>query len=179
MTNGTSFNVPQSSSVVEVHIIDTTTQLVAPAKAVIQPVLKGHEMLNFPDFAFLVQNKQLGKNIMFDSGCRKDWWNLSPAALETFTTGSLPALRVEKTLNEILTEGGFDPNTMDGIVWSHWHWDHTGNPALFPKSTEVIVGPGFKQAFLPGYPLGPDSMVLQSDFEYVFSWWPAVQLLDH
>lgn len=127
-------------------------------------MLKGHETLNFPDFAFLVQNKQLRKNIMFDSGCRKDWWNLSPAALGTIT-GSLPALRVEKAINEILAEGGFNPNMMNGIVWSHWHWDHTGNPALFPKSTEIIVGPGFKRAFMPGYPAGPDSPVLEANLE--------------
>lgn len=164
MTDSVS-DLPQSSSVVEVHIIDTTTQMVVQAKTFLQPVLKGHETFNFPDFAFLVQNKQLGKKILFDSGCRKDWWNLSPAAVETIKTGGLPALRVEKTINEILTEGGFDPNMMDGIVWSHWHWDHTGNPALFPRSTEIVVGPGFKQAFLPGYPIKPDSPVLQTDFE--------------
>jgi glyoxylase-like metal-dependent hydrolase (beta-lactamase superfamily II) len=166
MTENASLNIPRSDSIVEVHIIDTTTQLVVPSKAFVQPVLKGHETLNFPDFAFLVQNKQSGKKILFDSGCRKDWWNLSPAALKTIQEG-LPALKVEKTINEILAEGGFNPNKLDGIVWSHWHWDHTGNASLFPKSTEIIVGPGFKQAFMPGYPAKLDSPLLETDFEYV------------
>lgn len=164
MTDGASLTLPRSDSVVEVHIIDTTTQLIVPAKAFIQPVLKGHETLNFPDFAFLVQNKQLGKTILFDSGCRKDWWNLSPVVLEGITA-DFPALRVEKSINEILTEGGFDSNTVDGIVWSHFHWDHIGNAALFPKSTEIIVGPGFKRTFMPGYPAKSDSPVLETDFE--------------
>lgn len=165
MADNAPFKLPQSDSVVEVHIIDTTTQLVVPSWTMIQPVLKGHETLNFPDFAFLVQNKQLGKNILFDSGCRKDWWNLSPAALANITTESIPALKVEKSINEVLDEGGFDPKTVNGIVWSHWHWDHTGNPDLFPKSTQVIVGPGFKRAFMPGHPVRPDSPVLQTDFQ--------------
>jgi glyoxylase-like metal-dependent hydrolase (beta-lactamase superfamily II) len=164
MSDSSSLHLPRSNSLVEVYIIDTTTQLVVPAEAFIQPVLKGHEMLNFPDFAFLVRNKRSGKTVLFDSGCRKDWWNLSPAALGTITAG-LPALRVEKTINEILGEGGFEASMIDSIIWSHWHWDHTGNPALFPKSTDIIVGPGFKRAFMPGYPAKIDSPVLESDFE--------------
>lgn len=166
MADKAPFELPQSDSVVEVHIIDTTTQLVVPSRFFIQPVLKGHETMNFPDFAFLVQNKQLGKNILFDSGCRKDWWNLSPAVLKGIKTNkNVPALKVEKSIDEVLAEGGFDPKTVNGIVWSHWHWDHTGNPDLFPKSTEIIVGPGFKRAFMPGYPVRSDSPVLQTDFQ--------------
>ena len=165
MSGRASLTLPHSDSIVDVHIIDTTTQMVVPAEAMIQPVLKGHETMNFPDYAFLVQNKRLGKNILFDSGCRKDWWNLSPAVLEILNGGSIPAMKVERTMNEILAEGGFNPNTMDGIIWSHWHWDHTGNPALFPKSTDIIVGPGFKEALMPGYPARPDSPVLETDFE--------------
>lgn len=48
---------------------------------------------------------------------------------------------------------------------SHWHWDHIGDPSTFPSSTDLIVGPGFKEAFLPGYPTKPDSPVRESDFE--------------
>ena len=35
----------------------------------------------------------------------------------------------------------------------------TGNPTLFPSSTDLIVGPGFKDAFVPAYPTVPDSSV--------------------
>ena len=44
--------------------------------------------------------------------------------------------------------------------------DHIGDPSLFPKSAELIVGPGFSDAFLPGYPARKDSPVLETDFEY-------------
>ena len=48
---------------------------------------------------------------------------------------------------------------------SHYHWDHTGDPSTFPVSTDLIVGPGFKDAFLPGYPEDEDSPVSKSAYE--------------
>lgn len=48
---------------------------------------------------------------------------------------------------------------------SHHHWDHTGDPSTFPASTDLIVGPGFKASFLPGYPDDPTSPVSKSAYE--------------
>lgn len=48
---------------------------------------------------------------------------------------------------------------------SHHHWDHTGDPSTFPTSTDLIVGPGFKASFLPGYPDDPTAPVSKSAFE--------------
>ena len=45
--------------------------------------------------------------------------------------------------------------------------DHTGDISLFPNSTDLYVGPGFKEAFMPGYPSKKDSPMLESDFKYV------------
>lgn len=50
---------------------------------------------------------------------------------------------------------------------SHWHWDHIGDPTTFPKSTDLVVGPGFKDNFLPGYPIDPKSYMMDSHFRYV------------
>ena len=47
---------------------------------------------------------------------------------------------------------------------SHWHWDHIGDPSSFPHSTDLIVGPGFKEAFLPAAPLNPDSPLQEKDW---------------
>lgn len=47
---------------------------------------------------------------------------------------------------------------------SHFHWDHTGDPSTFPTSTELVVGPGFKKAFMPGYPSNPDAPIKESDY---------------
>lgn len=159
-----SLNLPQSDSVVEVHIVDTTTDMVVPANAFIQPVQKGHETMNMRTCAFLIKNEKLGKTIIFDLGCRKDWWNHAPAGASSIKN-KIPALNVTKSINEILREGGEDDSKVDGVVWSHWHWDHTGDMSLFPKTTDLYVGPGVKEAFMPGYPLKEDSPFLEKDLE--------------
>lgn len=46
---------------------------------------------------------------------------------------------------------------------SHYHFDHTGDPTTFPSSTEVVVGPGFKEALFPGYPTKPDAPFFEQD----------------
>ena len=94
-------NLPPSNSIVHVHLINTTTDLVVPADAFVEPVLKGHESLNYPDYAFLIENKGKGKSIMFDAGCRKDWWNLSPHTSASIKM-AIPALNVVKNVNEVL-----------------------------------------------------------------------------
>lgn len=118
-----SLNLPKGEAVVDVHIINTTTDIVVPAWAFVQPVQKGHETMNMPTFAFLVQNKNLGKTIMFDLGCRKDWWNHAPHAYNSIKNG-IPGLNIPKNVNEILEAGGVDDKKVDGVVWSHWHCRH-------------------------------------------------------
>lgn len=48
---------------------------------------------------------------------------------------------------------------------SHHHFDHTGDPSTFPPSTSLIVGPGFKEEFVPGYPTKQDSGVSESAYQ--------------
>ena len=43
--------------------------------------------------------------------------------------------------------------------------DHTGDPSTFPSLTDLIVGPGFKDAFVPAYPTKQDSPVAESAYE--------------
>ena len=43
--------------------------------------------------------------------------------------------------------------------------DHTGDPSTFPSSADLIVGPGFKKAFVPGYPTVEDSPVAESAYK--------------
>jgi hypothetical protein len=34
----------------------------------------------------------------------------------------------------------------------------------FPASVNIVVGPGFKDNLLPGFPFNPDSALLASDY---------------
>lgn len=48
---------------------------------------------------------------------------------------------------------------------SHFHFDHIGDISKFPSSTELVVGPGFKQKFSRAYPTDPDSVLRESYWE--------------
>ncbi|MCJ1309165.1 hypothetical protein MMC25_002820 [Agyrium rufum] len=157
-------HIPPSTSTCAVHILNTTCDVTIPSTGIVSPTLPGHTIINLPTFSFLIQNRALGKNVLFDLGSRKDWWNLSPVTANGIEEG-IPGLRVTKGVDEVLADAGFDVEKVDVLIWSHWHWDHTGDPSKFPKSADLIVGPGFKQELLPGFPADRDSRVLESDFE--------------
>lgn len=90
---------------------------------------------------------------------------------------------MEKGVAEILEEGGVKPKDIKSIIWrfvglaiklmiqsaefhgSHSHFDHTGDPSTFPSSTELVVGPGFKESIMPGYPAEEDSAIRESYYK--------------
>ncbi|KAI9734353.1 MAG: hypothetical protein M1834_002459 [Cirrosporium novae-zelandiae] len=157
-------NLPSSDHVVEVSILDTACDIVVPAGSFLKPVLKGLEEVNLPTFSFHIRSKHLNREILFDIGCRKDWWNLAPLGYQGILNG-IPALNTRKDIADVLAEGNVDRNNISAVILSHWHWDHCGDMTLFPKSTDLVVGPGFSEKFLPGYPKREDSALLAADFD--------------
>ncbi|OQV09899.1 hypothetical protein CLAIMM_13976 isoform 2 [Cladophialophora immunda] len=71
----------------------------------------------------------------------------------------------QRHVADILNDAMVDPASITDLVWSHWHWDHIGDPSTFPSSAQLVVGPGFKEAFLPGYPAKQDSPIRESDYK--------------
>ncbi|OJJ35566.1 hypothetical protein ASPWEDRAFT_111079 [Aspergillus wentii DTO 134E9] len=87
---------------------------------------------------------------MFDLGVRKDWEN-SPEAFVAGIKDSGGCISVDKDVATLLRERGQDLGEIGAIIWSHWHFDHAGDPQTFPTATDLIVGPGFKANIMPGF----------------------------
>lgn len=132
---------------------------------ILEPTIQGHDLLRCPAYSFLIEHPS-GRKILYDLGTRKDWENLPPLVRGLLKHHGL-TVKVQKNVAEILEESGISvaEGAIEALIWSHWHYDHIGDPSTFPVSTALIVGPGFKTAFLPGYPEGKESAVLQSDYE--------------
>ncbi|KAI5919611.1 beta-lactamase-like protein [Camillea tinctor] len=147
--------IPPSTATVSVSIINTGWVRGVPCSTWFNPRFEGLNVFNFCSYAFLVthDDPETGRRrrVLFDMGIRKDWQNVVPTWQRIFRDHAVE-LKVEKDVSEILNDGGIDLNDIEAMIWSHLHWDHIGNPAKFPASAKLIVGPGFKEAFMPGFP---------------------------
>lgn len=176
--------LPKSDRTVRVRMVDTTTLMTVDTGFLIQPVQPGHETLNLTDVAFLIEHEESNQKVMFDLGTRKDYWNLPPAVRQPFDQ-AMKSARVDKDVTEILCEKGIElrdigksfpitptrvimtcADRVGSVIWSHYHWDHIGNVALFPTSTSLVVGPGFKSHphLMPGFPDDAESPVSADAF---------------
>lgn len=144
-------------------MIDTTCKMTMPAEALVEPVIPGHELLNFPTLSFLITHPPSGRRILFDLGCRKDFWNLPPPVAHTIDK-KVPGIKVDKNLVDILVEGDVEVSKLEAAIISHHHFDHIGDPNTFPASMELVVGPGFRAEFLPGYPTCEASPAFENSF---------------
>ncbi|GLA01262.1 hypothetical protein AnigIFM60653_011511 [Aspergillus niger] len=144
--------LPKSDRTVRVRMVDTTTLMTVDTGFLIQPVQPGHETLNLTDVAFLIEHEESNQKVMFDLGTRKDYWNLPPAVRQPFDQ-AMKSARVDRDVTEILCEKGIELRDI-------------GNVALFPTSTSLIVGPGFKSHphLMPGFPDDAESPVSADAF---------------
>lgn len=160
-------HIPASQNTVEVFIIDTTSFMTGfPASSFVDPIVPGFDTMNGLSYSYMIRHKsntpqkQKYDTLLFDLGVRKDWETQSP---EPFVRGIKEAgilgINVEKDVADILTENGEELEDVGAIIWSHWHFDHTGDPTRFPRSTDLIVGPGFRECVMPGHPTDWESHV--------------------
>ncbi|KAG8703171.1 hypothetical protein FRC08_003038 [Ceratobasidium sp. 394] len=159
------WNIPPSDRTVKVSVIDTTSRVRGlPTSLFFVPLIGGNDAVDCPAYSFLVEHEPSGKKLLFDLGVAKDWRN-GPSAIANKVLESHWQVDVEKDTSEILVEHGVPLESINTIVWSHYHWDHTGDPSHFPSITSLTVGPGFIKALTPGYPTNPDAFILESAYK--------------
>ena len=156
--------IPIGTNTCLLSIINTTCNITCPPSYLVEPELKGFEWINLPTYSFHLKHENSGTELLFDLGCRKDWENSVPR-ITGLLSGHVNGLKVTNDVLDILAEGNVDINNIEALVLSHWHFDHCGAPSKLSKSTKMIVGPKFRETFLPGYPSKEDSPFHEADFK--------------
>ncbi|KAJ7445439.1 beta-lactamase-like protein [Mycena latifolia] len=153
------FGIPASRATVDVKVFNLgISTLTNATSSFFSPVVPGHETVQFPAYAFLVEHKASQKRLMFDLGTRVDPQNLVPNLAAFFSSG-LAKLNEPKGITELLEDGGIALASINTVVWSHSHFDHIGK--LSVESRYLVIGPGTDTATFPD---SPNSLVQESDF---------------
>ncbi|EEY20080.1 metallo-beta-lactamase superfamily protein [Verticillium alfalfae VaMs.102] len=129
--------IPKGTCTCNLSMIDTSCYLTVPADTL---------------------HQSSGRQLLFDLGCRKDFRNL-PAPIADVIDLKVPGIKVDSDLADILIKGATNLKNIEAAIVSHHHYDHTGNPAA------LVVGPGFSDAFMPGYPTNQDSPLYENAFK--------------
>jgi hypothetical protein len=117
---GPPITFPKSVSLVTVQAVDTTLQLYVKSDNFLNPVIPGHEIYNCPAMAFFITNQATGKQILFDAGARKDYWNYSPLITGRFEKGvNCKGLKIEKGIHEVLVDSGIKLNDVESVIWRY------------------------------------------------------------
>ena len=77
-------------------------------------------------------------------------------------------IKVTNDVPELLSVAAYvPPSSINFAIWSHHRPDHTGDLALFPTSTTLVICLGFKSRLVtyPGQPVGPNTETLHEAFE--------------
>ncbi|KAH0842926.1 metallo-beta-lactamase superfamily protein [Fonsecaea pedrosoi] len=159
-----SLDLPGGSDICHVSIINTTCDITVPPHYLVEPKIPGYEWINLPTFSYYIKHERLGTELLFDLGARADWQNHVPH-ISGLIQGHVQGVKIEQDVQDILANGNVDICNIDTFVLSHWHFDHCGAPSKLPKSVKMVVGPGFREAFMPGYPTRQDSPFHEADFE--------------
>ncbi|KAJ6561857.1 beta-lactamase-like protein [Mycena capillaripes] len=155
------FGIPASTATVDVRVFNAANMsLLGVANDFIAPVLPGHENGDFVQFSFLVEHKKSQTRFMFDLGVRGDPQNSVPGIAGFFAAG-LIQLEQPRDIPEQLVDGGIPLSSINAVIWSHAHFDHTGDMSRFPNTTGLIIG---SETDTSTFPENPNSTLQDSDF---------------
>ena len=106
--------IPKSEEVVDVQLINTTTNITIESSGFVQPRIPGHEHLHLPTFCFLIKHRPSKRAVLFDCGARTNWRDLPPDIVAVIAQADI---HIEKSVDEILTEGGFPLEDLNTVIW--------------------------------------------------------------
>lgn len=156
--------LPPGHTVMTVKLINPVTFGPSILNRFMTPPVPGLETFEaVPSNCFLLEHPS-GRNLVWDLGIRSDYQNYSPKIAEYIPTTRYN-IQLHGDVASIIRNGGIEVYQIEAVVWSHWHWDHIGDPSTFPPITDLIVGRGFKDAMLPGAPTNPDSPLQEADWK--------------
>ena len=96
------------------------------------------EVADLPVLAYLLRHTSTNAALMFDLGIRPDIENLPPTVKST--CARMGIINEGKDVGGALAYGGLDPGAISHVIISHIHFDHTGDPSIFPNATFYIGG---------------------------------------
>ena len=162
-TSQMKIEIPEGSVAVKVHLINPVNFGPAQIHRFMAPAVPGLKTFETsPSHSFYIEHPS-GRRLVFDLGIRKDYENYSKSVADYLPTTNYN-IQVSKNVSEILEANGVEPSSIEAVIWSHWHWDHIGDPSTFPNFTDLVVGPGFKDNCFPAYPTDPNSYMMESAF---------------
>ncbi|KAJ5747724.1 uncharacterized protein N7511_009420 [Penicillium nucicola] len=135
-----------------------------PTSHLLTPSIPQHQTLKIPSLSFLIENTASKRKLLFDLGLRKDPSSLPPTVLK-FLSDSDWDLSVDENVSDILSKHNISPDEIEAVILSHHHFDHVGDLSQFSKTTDIVVGPDFKTTYLPGWPINPDSSLIDADWK--------------
>ena len=110
------FEIPASSNIVTIRVIDTTTRLHMSVGTMFDPPVKGHVKLASPSYLFLIEHERLGSKILFDLGVQKQWQDQAPVVVDMIKEFEWD-VQVDKDVAEILQAHEIPLSKIDAIVW--------------------------------------------------------------
>ena len=157
-------NIPPGAPA-RISIIDSTLRINSlPPKDLVLPKIPEFDFFPpVPAWSFLIESST-GQRCLFDLGVPPNYQESSSPPLLKAVKAFGWDISVEKHVVDILKENNIAPESIKSIIWSHSHWDHIGDPSTFPNSTDLVVGPGFKEALLPAYPTDDESFLSEKYF---------------
>lgn len=163
-------NIPPSTSAVSVRLIDTGARRTCKVQSLFQPVIPGFESVTLPSWSFLISHPQLNQHVLFDLSLRRDWseggW---PPSHDDLVRGPEKLdMTVPQEVIDLLDSGALPSmhsGQIDAVIWSHHHFDHRGDITRFSSTTKLIIGPGLKREYGPGYPADPEGEIFSSELE--------------